>query len=990
MEYDKKKKMRRLIQILLIVFVAQLISCTTEKPDELINFVNPFIGTGGHGHTYPGASMPFGMVQLSPDSRLSGWDGCSAYHYSDSVIYGFSHTHLSGTGVSDYGDVLLMPTTDDYQFINADAEYGFESAFQHKNEIAEPGYYRVLLDRYQIMAELTASKRTGMHRYTFPKCDNAHIVLDLKHRDKVILSSIKVVGNQEVVGMRQSKAWAKHQYVYFVIQFSTPFNKAQIISNDSLKAQNEMVEGENLKAIFDFSVEDQEAIIVKVGISAVSIEGARKNLEKENPDWDFEKVRKQAQESWENELEKIRIEGATQKQKEVFYTSLYHAYLNPNLFMDVDGKYRGTDGKVHQTKDFTNYTVFSLWDTFRATHPLFSITQQKRTNDFVKTFLHQYENGGQLPVWELAGNYTGCMIGYHSIPVIVDAYFKGIRDFDIQKVYTAMKHSADQNHLGLDSYKKNGFIAVNNEPESISKTLEYAYDDWCIAQLAKDLGKEDDYARFIKRAQSYKNIFNPTTGFMQPKNNNIWKTPFDPREVDFNFTEANSWQYSFFVPQDVETLIQMHGGDAAFAKSLDSLFTAPSQTLGRNQSDITGLIGQYAHGNEPSHHMAYLYNFAGQAWKAQEVLRKIMDDLYSNQPDGLSGNEDCGQMSAWYVMSAMGFYSVTPGSPDYIIGTPLFPKTIINLENGKQFVMEAKGVSEKNIYIQSATLNGEDYTKSYITHEQIMSGGKLVFEMGAQPNKKWASAVEDRPKSKIEDYLIQAVPFIKAASITFTDSMKIELGSPVEGSRIYYSLDGSNPDSTSQEYLNPFTIHKSLKLKVISFAKGLPASKIIDTEFIKIDQSQHIKLLSKYSNQYTAGGDQALIDFIEGGDDFRDGTWQGYEAQDFAAIIDLGERKQIHSISTGFLQSISSWIWMPKQVEYFVSDDGKNFKSVGVVKNTLAENDYENVKRNFSLKLNKVYARYVKVQAENYGTIPDWHLGAGGQAWIFVDEVRVE
>jgi len=981
------KRIHHLIFLSLLIF---LVACTAEKPDELTTYVNPFIGTGGHGHTYPGASMPFGMLQLSPDTRLSGWDGCSGYHYSDSVIYGFSHTHLSGTGVSDYGDVLLMPTTKDFRFINGAGGYGYESAFSHKNETAEPGFYSVFLDRYQIMAELTATKRSGMHRYTFPECDSAHIVLDLKHRDKVLASSIKITGNQEVVGMRRSKAWAQNQYVFFVIQFSTPFKRAQLIVNDSLQNEIKEAVGTNLKAIFDFNVQDQEAIMVKVGISAVSIEGARKNLQAENPDWDFEKIRKQAQEAWEKELEKIQVEGASREQMQVFYSSLYHSYLNPNLFMDVDGKYRGTDLKVHQAKDFTNYTVFSLWDTFRATHPLFTITQQKRTSDFIKTFLHQYENGGRLPVWELAGNYTGCMIGYHAVPVIVDAYFKGIRDFDVEEAFEAMKHSADQNHLGLDAYKKNAFIAVNDEPESISKTLEYAYDDWCIAQLAKDLGKEEDYARFIKRAQSYKNIFNPATGFMQPKKDNIWKTPFDPREVDFNFTEANSWQYSFFVPQDVQSLIQMHGGDEGFIQKLDSLFSAPTQTIGRNQADITGLIGQYAHGNEPSHHMAYLYNFAGQPWKAQKVLRKIMDDLYSNKPDGLSGNEDCGQMSAWYVMSAMGFYAVTPGSTDYIIGTPLFPKTIINLENGKQFIVEAKGVSAKNIYIQSANLNGKNYTKSFITQQDIMQGGKLVFEMGSEPNKDWGAALEDRPKSKITDYLIQAVPFVKAQSKTFTDSLKISLGSPVQQARIFYSLDGSTPDSNALEYKQPFTIYKTTKLKVISYAPDLPPSKVIESDFIKINQKQRIKLLSKYSNQYSAGGDQALIDFIEGGDDFRDGSWQGYEAQDFEAIIDLGKKQVIHSISTGFLQSISSWIWMPREVEYAISDDEKNFQSVGIIENPIAENNYENIRHNFSLSLKHKSARYVKVRAKNYGTIPQWHLGAGGQAWIFVDEIRVE
>ena len=984
---QKRYSIASLVFLISILF---FVSCNKEEKKSVnpIQYVNPFIGTGGHGHTYPGASAPFGMVQLSPDTRLTGWDGCSGYHYSDSVIYGFSHTHLSGTGISDYADILLMPTTDMYQYYEGAGEYGYESSFNHENEIAEAAYYKVLLDRYKINVELTATERTGMHRYAFPENENAHVVLDLKHRDIVLESSIKVNGMQEVVGMRRSRGWAQNQYVFFVVQFSKPFQFIRLISNDSLTNSDDAMEGTNLKAIFDFY--ETDTLIVKVGISAVSIEGARKNLEAENPTWDFDKVKNQAQNKWSNELAKIEVEGGSDTQKEVFYTAMYHAFLNPNLFMDVDGKYRGTDLKVHQAKGFNYYTVFSLWDTFRATHPLFTLTQQARTTDFIKTFLQQYYDGGKLPVWELAGNYTGCMIGYHAIPVIVDAYFKGIRNYDIEAVYKAMKHSADQSHLGLDAYQQKGFISINDEPDCVSKTLEYAYDDWCIAQMAKDLGRDEDYTRYIKRAQSYKNIFNAENGFMQPKKDNIWKFPFDPREVDFNFTEANSWQYSFFVPQDVNGLIKLYGGDEGFVVKLDSLFTASSETLGRHQSDITGLIGQYAHGNEPSHHMAYLYNYAGKPWKSQAVLRKIMDDLYSTNPDGLSGNEDCGQMSAWYVLSAMGFYSVTPGSVDYIIGTPLFDITTLNLENGKQFIVEAKGVSEKNIYIQKAWLNGETYDKSYITQNDIMRGGVLSFEMGAAPNKTWATATESRPKSNIEDDLIQAVPYLIANSKTFSDSLKIEIKSPYDDAKLFYTLDGSEPGRNAKAYDGAFYIHNSITVKVISYMSNLPETKVIESGFIKINQKYELKLVSKYSNQYTAGGDHGLIDFIHGGNDFRDGTWQGYEAQNFVAVLDLGQSQNIKSISVGFLQSIRSWIWMPKEVQYYVSVDGKSFQKVGVVKNTLADDEYETMSRNFTKSLSAVYGRYIKIVAVNYGTIPQWHLGAGGQAWIFVDEIAVE
>ena len=976
--------------ILTLLLIPLFYSCTTNKSEKLTSYVNTFIGTGGHGHTYPGASLPFGMVQLSPDTRLTGWDGCSAYHYSDSVIYGFSHTHLSGTGISDYGDILLMPTTEKYSFENGNGEYGFESGFSHSSEVAEPAYYKVDLDRYDIKAELTATERTGMHKYTFPKDAKQKIVLDLKHRDIVISSSLKVNSKNEIVGYRVSRAWAQEQYVYFVAQFSKDFSKVDIIENDSLKEGLIESKSKKIQAILHFENNKNDEIIVKVGISAVSIEGARKNLEAENPNWNFEEIKQKAQQKWEDELSKIEVEGGTKDQKIIFYTSLYHSFLNPNIFMDVDGKYRGTDMKIHQSKDFTNYTVFSLWDTFRATHPLFTITQQKRTADFIKTFLHQYENGGQLPVWELAGNYTGCMIGYHSIPVIVDAYMKGITDFDINKAFEAMKHSADMNHLGLDAYKNYGFISINDEAESVSKTLEYAYDDWCIAQIAKSLGENEDYERFIKRAQSYKNIFNPETGFMQPKKDNVWKTPFDPREVDFNFTEANSWQYSFFVPQDIQGLIKLHGGDNAFTKKLDALFNADSETSGRHQSDITGLIGQYAHGNEPSHHMAYLYNYAGKPWKAQKILRKIMDELYTNEADGLSGNEDCGQMSSWYVMSALGIYSVSPGNVEYVIGTPLFEKSTINLENEKQFVIEAKGVSEKNIYVQSALLNGKEYSKSYITHNEIMSGGSLVLTMGEKPNKNWGVNKEYRPHSEITDNQIQIAPYVVADSKTFFDSLKIEIKSSNKDAEIYFTLDGSIPNKESSKFEKPIIISESTSIKFVAYSKDLPASKVLESSFVKVPKNRKIKLISKYGKQYSAGGDYALIDNIRGGKDFRDGSWQGFDGQDFEAIVDLGKKQKINSISTGFLQSSRSWIFMPKQVEYFVSNDGKNFTSAGIIKNTVADTESETVIREFSVKLPKTTARYIKVIAKNYGKLPDWHLGAGGDSWVFVDEIVVE
>ncbi|MDP2876164.1 MAG: GH92 family glycosyl hydrolase, partial [Holophaga sp.] len=678
--------MRLLRSALLLLSFGALFA---TPPKGLVGRVNPFIGTGGHGHTFPGASAPFGGVQLSPDTRLDpgDWDGCGGYHYSDSRIHGFSHTHLSGTGVSDYCDVLFAPHTGDWRFTNGkNGKPGYGSAFDHASEKAWPGYYAVTLKDYGIRAELTATPRAGLHRYTFPKGKAARLVIDLEHRDEVLESSLRFVGDREIEGYRRSQSWAKDQQVYFVARFSKPFVEHGLVVQGTLLSRASDARDKRLKAAVSFGNQGG-AVLVRVGISAVSVEGARKNLEAEIPDWNFDAVLQQTERAWEKELSKITVEGGTKDQQTIFYTALYHAMLSPNVFQDVDGMYRGRDQAIHGAEPGTHYTVFSLWDTFRALHPLLTIIDRKRSSQFARTFLRQFEEGGQLPVWELAGNETDCMIGYHAVPVLADIILKGIGGFDVLKVFEAMRASAEQDRLGLKPYKALGYVPANEEGESVSKTLEYAYDDWCIAMVAQKLGRTADYERYLKRAQGFKHLFDPSTGFFRGRMEGHWWTPFDPREVNANFTEANAWQYAFFAPQDLDALIGFHGGKAGFAKKLDELFSAQSQISGTAQADITGLIGQYAHGNEPSHHMAYLYSFAGQPWKTQAMVRRILEEFYRNDPDGLIGNEDCGQMSAWYVLSALGFYSVTPGSNTYVIGTPLFPKATLRLENGKTFTI---------------------------------------------------------------------------------------------------------------------------------------------------------------------------------------------------------------------------------------------------------------------------------------------------------------
>lgn len=977
--------MKRYFSPFFLVLFA-MFSCVTNtdnsvatKDKNLIYFVNPFIGTGGHGHTYPGATMPFGMMQLSPDTRLDGWDGCSGYHYSDDEIYGFSHTHLSGTGVSDYGDILLMPTNKQVFNNGADGKEGYKSKFSHDKEVAEPGFYKVHLDDTNIDVELTVSKRSGMHKYNFPSKENQFVILDLVHRDKVLDAKIEKISDTELYGYRFSEAWAKDQRLFFSIKTSHPFT-------DVLQSpENEGMQGAQ-KIALKFINPNNETVYIKIGISAVDINGAKKNLQEEIGSKTFDEIKIEAQNVWENQLEKIVVEDENQDHKVNFYTALYHTMLAPNLYQDVDGRYRGMDLEIHQTKDFDYYTVFSLWDTYRAAHPLYTIIEQEKTNDFINTFLAKYDEGGIMPIWDLAANYTGCMIGYHAVPVIADAYLKGIKDYDVDKAFKAMKYSATRDKLGLDSYKKYGFIPVEKESESVSKTLEYAYDDWTIAQMAKELGEEDDFKKYIERAQNYKNVFDPSTQFMRGRFRNSWFAPFDPYEVNFNYTEANSWQYSFYVPQDIAGFINILGGKDKLEKQLDKLFVAEDKTSGRHQVDITGLIGQYAHGNEPSHHMAYLYNFVNKPQKAQEKVRQILTELYTNTPDGISGNEDCGQMSAWYIFSSLGFYPVTPGSNQYIIGSPLFEKATINLENGKSFVVIAKNNSSENKYIKSVKLNGKKYEYSYIQHQDILNGGTLVFQMTDKPTK-WGTEDAFIPSTKIEEHVIVAAPFIAKGEIAFKGSTEITLGNVDKEAAIYYSLGGE-----FQKFEKPFTISKKVILKVFA-QKGDTKSAIIKTEFFKIDPNIKIDLKTAYANQYNAGGQNALIDGIVGTEDFRTGTWQGYFDTDLVAVVDLGSKQKIQIIDISFLEDQKSWIFLPTKVICYGSNDGVNFTKFDTIKNIDAAKETEGVsiKSVYFNQIPKKY-RYIKIIAKKLGNLPEWHLGYAhdGKSWLFVDEIQIK
>lgn len=959
-----------------------LFSVTLLAQKNFTQYVDPFIGTGGHGHTYPGAVLPHGMVQLSPDTRLDGWDGCSGYHFSDDYIYGFTHTHLSGTGCSDYGDILLMPMNGEPSPDNK--IYG--SKFSHANEKASPGFYSVKLDDDNILAELTATERVGFHRYTFSRSNNNHIILDLKHRDEVLESSLKIINDHTIAGLRRSKAWADNQYVYFVIEFSVPFTASGVWEDDNLMPEKMSVaeNSKNIKAFFTFN---SKTVMAKCAISAVSIDGAQNNLTGELPGWDFEKTKADAQKKWNDELSKIDVSSNDVKKLRTFYTALYHTAVVPNINQDVDGQYRGRDNKIHTANGFTNYSVFSLWDTYRGAHPLYTIIDRKRTLDYIKSFLVQYQQGGRLPVWELSSCETDCMIGYHSVPVIVDAYLKGINRFDTALALEAMKKSATWNHLGLPALMDHGLLEMDDEHESVSKTLEYAFDDWCIAQFAKKQGSTADYDNYIRRAQYYKNIFDPQTGFMRPRKNGDWLSPFDPREVNNNFTEANSWQYSFYTPQDINGYLAMIGGRKKMEEKLDKLFTENSQTTGRDQSDITGLIGQYAHGNEPSHHIAYLYNFTGAAYKTQQMVHRIMNEMYHDAPDGLAGNEDCGQMSAWYVLSALGFYPVTPGTTDYIIGTPLFSSATINLENGKSFVIKANNISVDNFYIQSASLNNTKYNKSYLSYFDINKGGILSFNMGDKPS---AFGSIDFPSTGITDDMIVLNPVIEGGAVSFKGTKLVKISSAQKGVNYYYTLDGSKPTVNSKKYTTSITVTASTIIKAIAInAKG-ESSFITTAKYKKLPHDWSIKLNTAYEQQYDGGGPEGLIDDIYGEADWRKGNWQGYQKKDMDVVIDMKAPRAITQLSIGFLQDTPAWIVLPKQVIIEVSNDNKNFTQVYSGENFLPIDDLKVQKKNVDAVFTPVTARYVRVIAKQYGKLPAWHEGAGGDTHIFVDEINVQ
>lgn len=868
----------------IFVFLASVLLLVGCGERSLTSYVNPMVGTDGHGHTFPGAIVPFGQIQPSPDTRLEGWDGCSAYHYSDDTIYGFSHTHLSGTGCEDYGDVLLMPVSGEWRVECGEWRDGYKSHFSHRNETAKAGYYKVLLDRDNTIVELTADRRVAYHAYTYAADRGNAIVIDLRHRD-VLLSGKIMFREGMLVGWRESSAWNPDQHLFFAIRGDVDMTNVEM-NEDSTQAVVSLPDG-------------VKRVELQVAISGVDVNGAIGNLITARHK-DFETARKTADESWEQALGKLKVEGGTKEQKRCFYTALYHCMTAPYLWSDEDGRYRGTDSKIHVADEGREvYTVFSLWDTYRALHPLLTQIEPERTVDFVYTAMKNYEQGGELPMWELASHETHCMIGYHAVPMMLEAYNNlheedgTIAGYTPKELLEAMVATSNRTEAHR-AYAAQGYLSSELDNESVSKTLEYAYDDWCIAQMAEIAGDSATARTYWIRSQSWQNVVD-SNGFAHPKRNGGWMTPFDPTEVNNHFTEANSWQYSTYVPHDVDKWVERMGGKEKAVEFLDSLFEGHNAMSGRDQADVTGLIGMYAHGNEPSHHAAWLYALLGQPEKTERYVHKIINELYTSQPDGLCGNEDCGQMSAWYVLAALGRYEVCPGSGVWVETKPVF-----RVESGE---WRAKG--------------------------------------GAAARLKCSDSLRITPCPAFADWRMQSTR--------------------------------DKVTDTSAQW------------------EGLLRSQTVRHTEVRTATDKHVTYLTQPAPQYTENGPEGMVDRIFGTTNYRIGGWQGWQG-DMKAVVELDKEQSVKMVGVNCLANMRSWIFYPKRVMIEYSTDGENWKAYGTVPE-LQEVPDRSKQEESTTQLFAVYksvrAKYFRLTVENFGPLPDWHISAGEQSWIFVDEIVI-
>ena len=1000
MTNERSVQVGQLVMGFVLMMGVTFTGCESSAPALCLD-VDPFIGTGGHGHTYPGATVPFGMVQVSPDTRLDGWDGCGGFHITDDVVYGFSHTHLQGTGVSDYGDVLLMPTVGPVDTGTVWRER-YRDHFVPGSQSAHAGYYRCELERSAVEVEVTAGPRVGWHRWTLAERDTLQLIVDLDHRDALINYGMYPLDDSTLVGQRVSENWAEEQHVYFAMRFNRPFEWLdQMAELEAQYGPDGLLNQEmTFVPIFSLIFNDVKSITSRVALSFVDIEGAVKNLDSEAVDSEgFDGARLAAEEAWDKALSRVQIEESDPAERTVFYTALYHSLTVPNLATDVDGRYRGTDLRIHNAQPGSpRYTVFSLWDTFRATHPLLNVLEPERTEVFIQNFIDMDREGGQLPMWELASNYTGCMIGYHAVPVIADAWAKGLRGFDADAALDAMISAATAHELSKPVWDSLGYLPLEKESESVSKTLEYAFDDACIARMAESMGRMEVANRFGRRAQGWQNLFNPDNRFLQPRYGAAWREAFDPTEVTFEYTEANGWQYNFFVPHDVSRHMALLGGPEGYSDMLQEMFAGSSRMSGRHQSDITGLIGQYAHGNEPSHHMAYLPAFAGHPERTQQLVDSICDVMYTDLPDGLSGNEDCGQMSSWYIWSALGFYPVTPGSDQYVIGTPRYSAYTWTLPNGNVLDVTVNRESPESIYIHGFSMNGEPRAKSWISHKDLMAGGNWTFDLRDTPvlEDGWAKSSSDWPVSDwtLGDAEFVPAPYLNAPRSYSGDHIEVSIGNIDPDARVGYRIleDGESAPSGAFRDLNgPVEVHGTQSIQLVAEKNG-QSSAVVTGRVASVNPDYQVKVRYPFANQYAAGGERALIDGIRGeGSDFRTGDWQGYFGKPAEVTVDLGSLHKVSAMRVGVLQDVKSWIWAPEQIVCSVSVNGQDFKVFGLGNTAMSPEDYTPQTERLSFE-GDAEARYLKLELSQFngGQIPEWHLGRLNPTWVFADELEFD
>lgn len=987
-----------------------------QNKEELIQYVDPFIGTGAHGHTFPGATVPFGMLQVSPTNDFKNWDWCSGYHYSDTVIKGFAHNHLSGTGLAGLGDILLMPTTGQVKVNPGDEKdpsTGYRSRFSHQREDASAGYYEVVLDDYDIKVELTCSERVGLHRYTFPESSEANIIIDPNANimENVFETYVKIVSKTEIGGYKYCSGEGGERYVNFIAKFSKPFKNSGVVLNKEIQKGEKETKGESTKAFVTFDTKKGEQIEVKVALSYVSFDGARANLNTLSEKEDFNFVYESAKNKWENVLNKIVVEG-TEKQKRIFYTGMYHSFIAPNLLSDADGKHL-VENQFYES-EINQYSTFSTWDTFRALHPLFTIIEPEKDVEFVNSLISRYSlSKVGLPIWELTGHDNFCMIGHNTVPIITDAIVKELPGIDAETALAAMidasnntlRSSSNYGNNGIEEYLSLGYVP-GGASQSVSLTLEYVYYDWCIYRTAKFLGDEKVAAEYLQRAKAYVNLFNEKEKYFWPKNIQgewmevNWES-WD--ELISHYVSGNVWGYSTFLPHAIPHLIELQGGKEEFIEWLDSIIDDDSVIKGGQHVDISGFIGKYGHGDEPSQQFPYLYSFAGQPWKTQKIVRQVMDQFYNDTPDGLINNEDCGQMSAWYIFNAMGFYPVCPGDGKYIIGSPVLKHASINLPNGNKFRIDVKNNSEENVFVQSVILNGEDLHRSYILHKEIVNGGSIEFIMGKKPNKTWASNPENCPDYKNELKIYDAEPFSfatlpifeKESIDVFADEYHIKLYCNSPGARIYYTTDGSEPIEYYNLYKNEIIINDEALLKAKAFSEGKPPSLIFQKQYytsITAEKNSEIKIIDLKENAYKYGEEDGslLLNSQIGSIAFHDGKWSAWFGKDLDITIDLGELRKISEVTIGILTATGSWIFSPKSILVEGGLENNKMNKFGQKLFAVMENEYGPELIRHKIKFDKQKCRYLHIFVENTGIIPRWHGGHDTPAWLFVDEIFIK